>query len=159
MKRSAQRGYTLVELMVVIGILLVVMGFLTINLLRSQEKASVTATINILESALREQQMKAMSGDTEGRSTASEYGVKFFSDRYVLFHGVSYDPSDAANFPTILEGTLQFATTLTNNEVIFSRGSGEVVGGQGGDITLQSGSQNEQAILHLNKYGVVSGLD
>src|SRR3989344_9266975 len=75
-------GFTLVELMVVMGIFALMLGFTSINLIRPQTQANLDTTVTTLVSDLKEQQIRAMTGDGP-----SDYGVNFEPGRYTLFTG------------------------------------------------------------------------
>src|SRR5687768_9752938 len=83
---SSPRGFTLIELMLVIAIIASLMGITTMSLTGAQQKSSMNATLGIFISDIRAQQLKAMVGDTEGRATSDTYGISFQSTKYTLFH-------------------------------------------------------------------------
>lgn len=144
-----QRGFTLVELAVVTSIVLTLLGLITISLLRSQQSASLTSAEEILVTDLRQQQLKAMIGDTEGRSTSDSFGIHFDSDQYVLFHG-SYSVSENTNSSISLPNNMQFNSP--NYNVIFSKLSGTT---SATTIELQDNTNSNLKRIHLNIYGTV----
>ena len=99
--------HSFTELSIVLSLIAVLFGFVTINLNRSQQNASITAIEQTLLSDLKQQQLKAMIGDTEGRASSDQYGVHFDSNQYVLFHGV-YSVGDSTNFVISLAQNFQF---------------------------------------------------
>lgn len=147
-------GFTLVELSVVIGILATLLGLATISLPNAQQKASISATVNVIIADMKEQQVKAMIGDTEGRPTASPYGVHFDTDKYVLFNG-AYSTSEPSNSVITLPPNLEFTTSGVN--IIFSQIDGEL--GSAASITIRSTANNEERTIVLNQYGVVTGVN
>jgi len=100
---NPKRGFTLIEVMLVMAIFSLLMGFVTINLLRPQNKASVDSLSTQLIADIKQQQLKAMVGDSEGQATSQQFGVYFESDGYTLFRGSSYSASEASNFEVTLE--------------------------------------------------------
>ena len=125
LKRHPKFGFTLIELLVVIGIFTILSGYATINLLKPQTKASVDSATTTLVSDLRSQQLKAMVGDTEGAASAQPHGIFFETNRYTLFKGLSYSPSDSANFVVNLETNVNLTSiTFPSSQVVFSRRSG-----------------------------------
>ncbi len=149
--RIQQRGFTLVELAVVTGIIVTLLGFITITLVNSQQKVSLAATSEILVAELKQQQLKSMIGDTEGRATSGDYGIHFDQNRYVTFHGSTYLSTDTSNSTFNLESNMQF-----NNppfDVIFSRLSGESTAPI--IIELQDNTNSKLKRIYLNRYGVV----
>lgn len=157
-----QRGFTFTELIIVIGILSVILGFATINLIKSQSSASVSATVDVLVAGIKEQQMKAMTGDTEGRSTSSAYGIHFDTNQYVLFNGTTYSNTNPSNRVIPLETSLVFENiTLSGGTVTFLKLSGEVSGFASGFDSLQirhTGSQQQKS-MQINRYGVITSVN
>lgn len=156
--REFQRGYTFVELLVSIGIIGTLLGIVTINLVRAQSNASVTATVDRLIADMREQQTKAMVGSNDGTGNGNSYGIYFLSDRYILFEGTSYNSSNSANFTVSpSNGSILTNITFPGSTLIFSQQSGEVSGFTQGSntVTIQSASGSEQKTLTVNRYGTV----
>ena len=87
MKR-AQNGFSLIEMVVTIGLLSSFLGFITISLLNSQRATNMSVSVETLLSDFRSQQIKAMVGDTEGQSSSNSYGLYFNGSSYVLFSRV-----------------------------------------------------------------------
>lgn len=145
-----QRGFTLIELAIVTAITIALLGFITISLIRSQQSASSASVEEILLADLKQQQLKAMIGDTEGRLTSDAYGVHFDSNRYILFHGAVYSPSDSSNYVTNLESDMQFNNP--NYDILFSRMNGEIQTAT--IIELQDNANSGLKRIHLNPLGV-----
>lgn len=152
-------GFTLPELLVSIGIIGILISLVTINLTYSQRHASVNTTITTLVSDFKEQQIKAMIGDTEGRATSDDYGIYIMSGQYVLFHGATYTPGDLSNRAIPIETTLQFLNP--NYAIIFSRISGDVLGYNplANTIILRDTTNNEQKIIEFNTHGVITSVN
>lgn len=151
------RGFTLIELMVVMGIFALMLGFASINLLRPQTQASLDTTVKTLVSDIRVQQIKAMAGDTQDTGSALDHGIYLESNRYTLFRG-AYNPTEPSNFIINLETGLQLTTTLPSSQIVFSKRSGEISGFVAGQntITLQNTQSAEQKIITINRYGAVT---
>lgn len=157
-----QSGFTLMEVIVVMGILAVLFRLSTVNLLGLERRPKLTATMEILVSDLQSQQLKAMQKEGAGGSSAANYGIHFETGRYILFGGTSYNPLDAANVPITLPEAIQIASvTFPSGSVVFASGSGEVVGFISGSnaITLLQTQNQEQETLKLNRYGVTINLN
>jgi prepilin-type N-terminal cleavage/methylation domain-containing protein len=147
-----QRGFTLVEMAVVTSIIVTLLGFITISLVRSQQSASLTTTEDVLITDLKQQQLKAMIGDTEARETSDSYGVHFDSNQYVLFHGATYSASENTNFVTSLSSDMQFDST--NFNVIFSKLSGEISAIS--NIILKDKTNGNVRTITINRCGVIT---
>lgn len=155
-------GFTLIELLVVTSISAILFGLVTFNLVRLQNNTSQQSSLDTLISDLKSQQIKAMNGITEGRSTNDNYGIYFLADRYVLFHGTSYSSTDSTNFEVALPAGIEIqSTTLPNNTVIFTKLSGEVMGFISGNntINVRETNINKQSTISINRYGVITSVN
>lgn len=150
-----ERGFTLIELIVVISIFVTLLGFITISLVNSQQTASLTSMQEVLIAELKQQQLKAMIGDTEGRSVADSYGIHFDSNRYVTFHGFAYSPGESSNSVFNLDSNTQFVNP--GFDIIFSKLSGEITAAM--IIELQDNTNFKLKRIHLNRYGVVTQVE
>ena len=150
-----QRGFTLVELAVVTAIVVILLGFITISLVRSQQTASLTSAEEILLADLRQQQLKSMVGDTEGGAAANSYGIHFDTNKYVLFRGSTYSSSDASNFTSNLESNMQFNSA--GFDVVFSKKSGEIPASR--IIELKDNTNSNLKRIHLNIFGTITQVE
>lgn len=151
-------GFTLPEIVVVIGILFVLTGFTISNLFGAKHTTSLNTSIETFIADLKHQQIKAMVGDTEGRATADSYGVYFGQSSYTLFHGAIYSQGDPSNFTINLGDNIQFANVLfLQSQIVFEKGSGNVSGFVAGSnsVTLRNTLTNEQKVVTTNRFGAV----
>ena len=152
-----QSGFTLIELVVVFGILLMISGLVTFSLISNQRIASVTSAIDGLVSDMSSQQTKAMLG--AGASNGISYGIYFQADKYVLFQGKIYDPLDTNNFTVEIDSGLTISSILLSNPLIFSAGTGTVsafLNGQDNSISIQDKQGTKTEALTINRYGVIT---
>jgi len=150
-------GFTLIELILVITITGIIISFVTINFVATQSKDLINSTVSILVADLKEQQIKAISGDTEGTPAPSELGIFIEPNSYTLFRGATYSPSDPSNFVINIEPPLSFSNNLPSSQIIFAINSGEwesYISGQN-SITIQSAAGG-QKIITINRYGAVT---
>ncbi len=124
-----KRGFTLPELLIVMGVLAILTTLATVNLLRPQHQASTVAAVNILMADIRQQQLKTMLGNTEGSN----------------------------NFNVTLEPPFQVLTTFPNNQIVFQAGSGEVAGPN--TITITNPNGPTTTTLTINHYGTIESVD
>lgn len=146
------------ELVIVLGIMISLFVIASINLTSLQNNANLSAALSTTVSDIKQQQLKAMVGDTEGRTAGDSYGIHFNSSSYVLFHGTAYSATDSANFAVPLDRGLTFSSvTVPNNNVIFNQVSGEMNGYVNGSdtVTIKNTTINQQKTLHFNRYGVI----
>lgn len=148
-----KNSFTLVEILVVIGVMGIIMTFGSVNLLSLRNKASINSTVIQLVADLKQQQTKAMIGEVED-GTPDLYGVHFTSNNYVLFHGTTYSPSNPDNFQVNLEADLSLATA--NQSIIFKKGNGELETGSINSITITNNASNEQKTITINQFGVIT---
>lgn len=155
-------GYTLVEVLVIAAIFLMLAGLGTITLMNSEHKASLQADSMSLIADIKQQQIKSMQGDTEGRSQADYYGVHFDTKSYTLFHGTSYNPNDNSNLTVQLDEQLQFnPINLTNNNIIFIPLNGEVYGysSLANSVALKDSTNQQKITLQFNYLGVIASIN
>ncbi len=153
MKRK-ELGFTLIELMLVIGICSILFGFATINLVRQQNSVSVQTLADTLVSDIYSQQNSAMVGSGNGAS----YGIFFETNRYTLFQGDDYSQNDPNNFVVNMDpGYSIVNVSFTNGIVIFSSGNGELseYALNKDSATIQNDSTGISKKIKLNRYGVV----
>jgi len=153
------KGFTLIELLVVVGLFAILSSFALINLLKPQTKVSVDSTTTTLISDIKEQQLKAMAGDTDGTSTSLSHGIYFQSNRYTLFRGTSYQPAENSNFTVNLDTNLTFSSiTFPSTQIVFTKRSGDITGFTAGSnsVTIRNVLSGEQKTITINRYGVVT---
>jgi prepilin-type N-terminal cleavage/methylation domain-containing protein len=159
---KSNKGFTLIELLAVMSIASILIGIVGFNFIRLQNTSSRRSSVNTLISDLKLQQVKAMSGSTEGRAVSDSYGIYFLADQYVLFHGSVYDEDDTANFPIVLPENIEIAsTTLPDNTIVFANLSGEMNGFTDGNntITVRELNSNTEQTVTINRYGVITSVN
>ena len=158
--KATQSGFTIIEIIVVLGILATLTGIGFISVVNIQRRVPLSATASIMMGDLRGQQTKAMAGDTQGADAGGSYGIYFQPDAYVLFKGSSYNPADTTNAVTPLPTHITVHTTFPGSSVVFAGGSGDVVGFAEGSssVTLTQNLSGELKTLMLNRYGAVISL-
>ncbi|MEK7572216.1 MAG: hypothetical protein AAB553_08150 [Patescibacteria group bacterium] len=153
--RQLAKGFSLVEMLILLGIFSFFIGLIAINLSQAQQTASLSAAMNTLTSDLRAQQLKAMVGDTSGDSQVDNYGIFLSTHSYTLFRG-TYSAGNAQNIVIDLpENTQIVATTFPGAQAIFLKGSGENSAQATNTITLQDANDLTQKTITINRYGVV----
>lgn len=154
---SWQEGYSLIEITLVGAFIALLVGLATLNLFKFQHTSQLSATVNSFLADFKEQQLRAMYGDTNGTGTEANYGVYFGSTSYTEFQNTY----GTANFTVSLPSGTQISTTFPNSQVIYLKGSGEVSGFTNGQntITLKDTIDGSQKIITVNRYGVVTSVN
>lgn len=154
---SQKNGLTVVELLIVMGIIGVLSAFTTVNLLGLQHHASINSSVDSLVADLRAQQLKAMNGDTENVSP-NVTGIYFGTNtQYTLFRGLNYSAGNSNNFSVALDSVLRVTTTLPGSKIVFASVSGEVVNYalNQDTVTIRDSLSTEQKVIKFNRYGTI----
>ena len=156
-KKLLSEGYTIIEVALVVSIVFILLGLVAVNLFKFQHKSQLSSTLNSFLADYKEQQIKAMVGDTQGAGTVSSYGVHFETSSYTLFQNTY----GTANFSVSLPSTIQMFTTFPSSQVVFATGSGALTSFTSGQntITLKDTVDGSQKVITINQYGVVSGVN
>ena len=156
-KKSLQAGFSIIEVSLVVSIIFILLGLITVNLFKFQHKSQLSSTISSFLADYKEQQIKAMVGDTQGAGTISNYGVHIETSSYTLFRSTY----GTANFSVSLPSSIQMSTTFPSSQVIFTAGSGALTSFTSGQntVTLKDTVDGSQKVITINRYGVVSGVN
>lgn len=146
-KRRHCAAFTVIEILLVMGIFAILAGFTTINLLKPQTSSALQSTTTTLAADIKEQQIKAMVGDGEGTGTAQTYGVQFETNRYILFRDT---PANPDSFTIDLEKSLTF--TSLPQQILFTKRSGQT---SPTSISIQHNQTAENKTLTINQYGAI----
>ena len=149
--RASARAFTLIEILVVIGLLIVIGGFTAFVSLESYRSAIFKDDRSLLVSALLKARSQAINnmcfgaGCTDGLS----HGVHIESGAYTVFQGTTYVPSDPLN--ETYEGNP--ATVVGGmTDVVFEKLSGETTAGT---ITLGDTALHASTVT-INSEGMIT---
>ena len=155
------KGFTLIEVVVVFGIIIALAGIVLASSFNFRTSTEINSVINKLITEIKNQQIKAMTGDTEGSLQIDNFGIYFFETKYTLFHGDTFSLSDPSNFDINMESDIKIRNSFPNNTIIFAPGSGEIVPFIDGSNTITINDVNNflSKTIQLNKYGSVINLN
>lgn len=149
-------GFTLIELIVSIGVFVLIMGFASLSYLNIQRSSDLANQTTQLISSLRQAQALAMSGQTQDSQNNVSVGVHFESNRYVIFIGSDYNESDSDNIITNLPSNISITIDLPSNNLLFIAKTGEVLDFQNDHKVISIlQTDGQQKNLTINKLGVV----
>lgn len=155
-------GLTLVEIIIVLGIIAILTTFASYSIIRSRNAVSLDSTISSLINDVKSQQIEAMSGYTQAGVQNPYYGIYFETDKYTLFHTSSFQAGNSANFPIVLDQDNQFnPINLPGSQIIFASSSGEIQGFDSSQnhVTLKNINSNEVKTIYFNKFGVIYAIN
>ena len=156
-----EKGSTVIELVTVMGIFSILFGFIAVNIFSAQEKVSIQNSLTTLAADVKQQQIKAMSLNTNGGLTAKDQGIYFSQNSYTLYSGSSYTQGESSNFTVLLSNNVVFSSILLPNQtLIFTKRTGEVSGYNANmhSVTLVNTQSNETKTIQVNKLGVLDVL-
>lgn len=156
-----RQGITFIELIVVGGIFATLFGLAGVNYLTTINKASLASALAPLLSDIKSQQLKAIQGDTQNTGITDRYGLYFTNGSYTLFKS-SYSPTDPANVVIELpENTELSNIVIPQSQLVFEKGSGEVVSFVQGQnsLSVRSTQNNEEKTITVNRLGIVTSVD
>lgn len=154
-------GFTLVEIILVIGIVSSLFGIAITSLSSARSLTVNNTSTTVIVSDIKTQQVKSMTGDTEGRGTPDSHGVKILSNQYVLFHGSSYNADDPSNAPIPAETGYQLSSTFPDTTILFASQSGEIVNfnQNQNSITITNTQSGQGKTILFNKYGTITSIN
>ena len=141
MRKKAEKGFTIVELVLVMGIVVILAVIGTLSLRNFRDFQELDSGVRELVVHLRDAQQRAIT-----QEDASPWGIFFMDsaegDYYDLFKGVSYV---SAIEHVALESFLEFVSPLETTIVRFERISGKSVDGDGTPVRVTIGIKRKGA--------------
>ncbi|MCH7529563.1 type II secretion system protein [Patescibacteria group bacterium] len=132
MNFSQQRGFTLIEILVVITILVTLSAVSVTVFSKFSTSRALTGSVQTVLSILDDARTLTLAS-----KDGYQYGVHFETTKVVLFKGTVYSSSDSDNDITVLQTTVEISNiTLTGSgsDVVFSRLTGKTA--QNGTVRL-----------------------
>lgn len=152
----SRAGFTLVEMIIIMALFLILIQISSVSLLNFQRSVSLRSNVNVLIADIRQQQLRALAGDTTATGTSQPFGVYFEQDQYTLFTGSFYDPSSPTNFVVRFDqGVIMGGTSFAGSSLVFAPVSGEVASpGINDYVTLTNQSDGRSTTIRFNALGV-----
>ncbi len=145
------KAFSYLEVIIVIAIIAILSGMTLLFGQTSQVRADVNAEANNLASYLRLAQSKAMSGESN-----SAHGIHLESDKYIIFEGSNYSPSDSANYEIEFPNTIETQNIALNDggdDIIFTLPKGETK--NFGTFDLYSSQINKTVTFNITSLGTI----
>lgn len=156
--RLKNQGFTLIEVLVVMGLVAILASVSVVNLIKPQTTSSLDGVTATLVSDLKAQQNKAMSGGSVSSTTAQPHGIYIQPTSYTLFKGSAYSAVDDDNFVISMGTDTNLSTTFSSTQIIFAQISGEVSSWVNGSNTITvtningGGTKN----ISINVFGAIT---
>jgi prepilin-type N-terminal cleavage/methylation domain-containing protein len=151
------KGFTFIELLLVMSVVAILTSMVSLALVNSRSSTSLETVTATFMADFKNQQTKAMTGDTEGQGVPDHYGIHISPQAYTMFRGSSFAAQAESNFLVPMEDTIRITTTFSDDILHFATQSGEMsnfISGQN-TITFSDSATTKQKILHVNKYGSI----
>lgn len=146
-----QKGYTLVEIIIVVGILMIISGGASLLFLTTQANNEREVVVNEVISLLRKQQLRAMNGEDQ-----EVYGVHFEENKYVGFKGSTYVENDSNNIVSNLPLGVSFQSISlgSDSSIIYNKMTGEA--DTVGTISVVVRGVAGSKVISINNLGTVN---
>jgi hypothetical protein len=138
------------------GLFSALVGIAGVNLIKPQVSINIDSTVNLLVSDIKAQQIKAMSGGTEGNVASQSYGIYIEPTRYTLFTGTTYNAGDTTNFVVNIEQGITLSNNLTSSQIVFAKETGEIISYTNGSNIVVTHSSGVFKTININALGVAN---
>lgn len=122
-------GFTLVEMIIVVALVTMIVALATVSFSTVTARQSLDKNTDAVVAVLAQARSLTISA-----KDASAYGVRLLSTGPVLFTGTTYNASDAANKPLVLDPRLSIS------DISLSGGGSDVLFSKLTGTTTQSGT-------------------
>lgn len=145
------KGFTLIEIVIVMAIFAMIITLSSVSLLTSQRQSLVSSTVDTFIADARHQQVRAMTSDSNGNS----FGIYFSSDgkSYTLFTGTSYTAGDSSNYQVTIPSSVSISAALLPITIVFNQKDGTI--GSATSIKFSNNYGPENKTIHFNTLGVI----
>lgn len=147
----AKRGLTLLEIVLVVGILTIIAGLVLVGFSAYRQQEVLRADARLVVSVLQQARNKTIAGEGD-----SVYGVRLDVDQVVLFTGSTYNSNDDDNVVSPLNSLISLSTSSIGvNQIVFNKLSG--ASSATGDVIIYLNSDPDASTtVRINTAGIVS---
>lgn len=153
---SQQSGFTLVEALVVTGLIVVLFGLGVVGLGQPQTNTDSSSAVDTLVNDLKAQQTAAMVGSTGSSTVRQSAGIYVQASQYTLFTGSSYSVADSYNYVVAAPSGVSISSTFPGGIILFNKGAGDVSGFTLGSNTITVTSGSSTRVITVTRYGAIT---
>ena len=149
MRLQVQKGFSIIEILIVIAIFAVIIAIVVSTFSRFNNNQSLSGAVGEIMSTLNEARANTLASYDN-----TAYGVHFQIDKIVLFKGGAYSSSDPNNEDVILSSKISISDISlagSGSDVVFKRLTGKT--DQSGTVTLSlisDTSKSETIIIQIS---------
>jgi hypothetical protein len=151
MMKRVFRAATLAEVALVMAIIAIISATGMGAAINYYQRSILSADVDQLVIELRRTRQRAISN-----SIGSGYSVKFLMDRFVIFPGAVYNPSNPENEDNFLETGVIVSTTFPNDELTLDTFTGRA--SNPGAVTI-SAYGNLTQVVAINSLGIIESVE
>lgn len=153
---SQQSGFTIVEMLVVMAIIVVLAGLSVISLGQPQQSTNTVNVVDTLVNDIKGQQYAAMVGVVGSASSQQSAGVYVQSNQYTTFIGSSYSAGNSYNYVLTVPTGVTLSTTFPSSTVVFNKGAGDVNGFTAGSNTITVTTNGLTRVITITRFGAIT---
>jgi prepilin-type N-terminal cleavage/methylation domain-containing protein len=154
-KNTKNKGFTLIEMLVVVFIIALLMAVIVPGLSRFHNQQVLQNTTEDVVTLLNEARNNTISS-----KNSNTYGIHLETDRAILFTGTTFNSNDPSNVPVIFDtaaiipATGGISLSGGGSNIIFNRITGETAN-YGTIIIRMASNATQQKSISISQIGVI----